>query len=308
MLYGVIDIGSNTVRMNIYSFTDNETKLIFSEKNTLGLVSYIENKKLSDMGIKKLIKVLKGMKKDLNTLNINNYNFFSTAVLRNVENTEEVLECIDEKLAIDIDVLKSDVEAELSFLGAKSEFNQKNGVLFDVGGGSSEIIIFKANKIVEKFSMPIGSLLMFNEYVSHMLPNSKEKVKIQKRVFSELNKLDIKNKDEIPFMCGVGGSIRVIKKILLELNLLNSNDDSIPVTLLNDLEKELANNDRSSYDKILRVKPARIHTLVPGLIIINTIALYFGSENIQVSKCGVREGFLYKNVLNDVLEEYAISK
>lgn len=304
MLYGVIDVGSNTVRMNIYSFTNNETKLIFSEKNTLGLVSYIENGKLSDKGIKKLVKVLKWFKKDLNTLSINNYSFFSTAVLRNIENTKEVLCCIDDKLDIEIDVLKSDIEAELSFLGAKSEFNQKTGVLFDVGGGSSEIVIFKDNKIVEEFSMPIGSLLMFNEYVSNILPNSKEKVEIEKRVFFELNKLDIKNKEKIPFMCGVGGSIRAIKKILLDLNLLNSKNEFISVELLNDLEKELSTNDRFSYDKILRVKPARIHTLVPGLIIINTIALYFGSEIIQVSKCGVREGFLYNNVLNGILGEY----
>lgn len=42
MLYGVIDIGSNTVRMNVYSYNKERFKKIFSEKETLGLIAYVK--------------------------------------------------------------------------------------------------------------------------------------------------------------------------------------------------------------------------------------------------------------------------
>ena len=48
------------------------------------------------------------------------------------------------------------------------------------------------------------------------------------------------------------------------------------------------------------MKPSRIHTLVPALLIVESITSYFGCEELQISKFSVREAYLYKKMLNGV--------
>ncbi len=298
MLYGIVDIGSNTVKLNVYHYKDNEISLLFSKKENLGLVFFIKKGKLSNKGIEKLVNFLKKIKNDLDYLKIKSYSFFSTAVLRNIENSDYVIQIIKDKIDIEIDLLSGEEEGELSFFGSVSTIKKDNGVLIDLGGGSVEIVLFKNKKIKEKYTIPIGSLKMYDEYVSDIIPDKIESNSIKERTYSELEKIGINNEEKILFMCGVGGSIRTIEKILLDLNLQKKKADLIEVKLLKKLKKELNHNNKDTYNKILQLKPSRIHTLVPALLILESITSYFGCEEIQTSKNSVREGYLFKKVLN----------
>ncbi|QUH23731.1 phosphatase [Methanobacterium alkalithermotolerans] len=297
MLYGIVDIGSNTVRLNVYHCKKNDINLIFSKKENLGLVFFIKKGKLSAKGLEKLLTFLKKIKKDLHILKIHHYRFFSTAVLRNIENRAEVMDLIKKEVGLEIDLLSGEEEGELSFLGSISSLNNNQGILIDLGGGSVEIVLFKHKKIIKNCSIPIGSLKMYKEYVSGILPDKTESNLIKERTILELEKTGI-NHQKAHFMCGVGGSIRTIEKILRDLHLQHKKDDLIDVKLLKKLHKQLSPDDKKSHDKILKIKPSRIHTLVPALIILETITSYFGCEVIQTSKNSVREGYLFKKILN----------
>ena len=297
MLYGITDIGSNTVRLNVYRQDNEHISLLFSKKYMLGLVFYIKKGKLSQKGIGKLVSVLKEMKDDLDYLKIEEYHFFATAVLRNIENQEEVMEIIKDQLNIEIDLLSGEEEGRLSFCGSSSLLKEDDGILIDSGGGSVEIVIFKDRKIMENYSIRVGSLKMYNEYVSKLIPNRKESKSIKEKVNTELEKIHPK-KVEIPFMCGIGGSIRTINKLMVDLNLKKKKSDVIEAKLLGQLEKELSHDVKDTVDKILHVKPSRIHTLIPTLLVLEAITSYFGCEEVQISKYSVREGYLFKKVLN----------
>ena len=158
MLYGVVDIGSNTVKLNVYNSQDNDISIEFSEKESLGLLFYINNGRLTDEGIEELVTVLKKMKNDLDYLKIDSYSFFSTAALRNIENSDEVIQIIKDQVNIEIDLLSGEEEGELSFFGSISSIKRDDGILIDLGGGSVEIVLFKGRKIDEKYSIPIGFL------------------------------------------------------------------------------------------------------------------------------------------------------
>lgn len=303
MLYGIVDIGSNTVRLNVYCCKKDDIRVMFSKKENLGLVFYIKKGKLTNKGIKKLVTVLKEIKDDLDYLKIKSYRFFSTASLRNIENRADVIQIIKDEVNIEIDILTGEEEGELSFCGSISTIQKDNGILIDLGGGSVEIVLFKNKKIMEKYSIPVGSLKIYNAYVSDMIPTKNECKLIKERICSELEKSGLNNEEKIPFMCGIGGSIRAIAKILVDLNLQNKKADLIDVKLLKTLETELNLNElnlnnKDIYYKILQVKPSKIHTLVPALLIVESITSYFGCEKIQISEFSVREGYLLKKVLN----------
>lgn len=297
MLYGIVDIGSNTVRLNVYHCKKTESNLIFSKKENLGLVFFIKKGKLTSKGQEKLLVFLKKIKKDLDILKISHYSFFSTAVLRNIENSAEVMELIKKEVGLEIDLLSGEEEGELSFFGSLSSLNNEQGILIDLGGGSVEIVLFKHKKIIKNCSIPIGSLKMYKEYVSGILPDKTESNLIKERTYLELEKTGV-NHQKAHFMCGVGGSIRTIEKILMDLHLQHKKNDLIDVKLLRKLQKELTLDDKESYNKILKVKPSRIHTLIPALLILESITSYFGCEVIQTSKNSVREGYLFKKILN----------
>jgi len=298
MLHAVTDIGSNTVKMNVYRVDDHQVEVIFSKKATLGLISYVKRKELSTEGIEKLVTTLEDLKNVLDLLNIKNSHFFSTASLRNIKNSAEVQEIIQKQVDIEVDVLSGEEEGEMSFYGTQSILKEDDGILMDLGGGSVELVQFKDKEITDKHSIKVGSLKMFNQYVSRMLPTREEESQlIKERVYEELEKTSLE--EDIPFMCGVGGSLRVIKNLSVDLSLMDDDTDLMDVEILKKLENELKDNDRETYNKILRVKASRIHTLVPALLMAQAITSYFGCRKLQVSEFSIREGYLFKKVLGD---------
>jgi exopolyphosphatase/guanosine-5'-triphosphate,3'-diphosphate pyrophosphatase len=302
MLYGIVDIGSNTVRLNIYRCNNDKISLVISKKETLGLVFYITKGILTDKGIENLLTVLQEMKDSLDYLKIDNYSFFATASLRNIKNSVDVIQIIKDEVGLEIDLLSGEEEGRLSFCGSIQSIKKDNGILIDLGGGSVEIVFFENKKIQEGYSIPIGSLKMFNEYVSEMIPNKEECNLIKERTYLELDKIGRDFPEKIPFMCGVGGSIRAIEKILSNLHLQEKKSDTIDVKILKQVEIELNLNvhdcdNKNIYDQILHIKPSRIHTLIPALLILEAITSYFGCEYLEISKFSVREGYLYKKIL-----------
>ncbi len=295
MLHAITDIGSNTVRLNVYRVENQRVKVIFSKKEILGLVFYVKKGELTGEGIKKLVTTLKDLKNVLDLLNIEDYHFFSTASLRNIKNSFEVTEIIKDRVGVDVDVLSGEEEGELSFYGSLSTLKEDDGILIDLGGGSVELVLFQHRKIKDKRSIPVGSLKMFNQYVTGMLPTKGESELIKGRVYDELEKTGLKGK--IPFMCGVGGALRAIRNLSVDLKLMKNKTDLMDVKMLEQLEEELKYNDRETYNKILHVKPSRIHTMGPALLIADAITSYFGCEELQISKFSIREGYLYKKVL-----------
>ncbi len=298
MKYGITDIGSNTIRFNIYNHKNGKSKQLISKKKTAGLISYKKNGKLSKKGIKVLVSTVKKFKKNLKELEVDKTYYFATACLRNVDNTEEVLDIVKNETGITIHVLTSEEEATLTFDALKGkDLDRDEGVLIDVGGGSSEITVFENNTPLDDVSLPVGSLLMYEEYVSLMFPNEEEKEAIHQRVVEEIEKSGIEKYDQ-EIMFGVGGTVRVINKMLIHLNLKDETSPLIPIHLLDTILDELKTNTKEDFDKVLQVKAERIHTLIPGLIIIKTIAEYFEVEYLHIIHHSLKEGVLHSIIHN----------
>ena len=98
-LYCVIDIGSNTIRLVVYRVDDGKIKAILNNKYTAGLAGYVDDKNfMSQKGINKLITILKEFKEVIAALPDCRVYPFATASLRNIVNTEQVLELVYQEL------------------------------------------------------------------------------------------------------------------------------------------------------------------------------------------------------------------
>lgn len=56
---------------------------------------------------------------------------------------------------------------------------------------------------------------------------------------------------------------------------------------------------KEAIDLILRLEADRIHTLIPGLLVLQHVFKLFEAEQLIVSQFGVREGYLCERILKD---------
>lgn len=298
MLYGIIDVGSNTIRLNIYSYSEQQVQSLLHKKTMAGLAGYITDGYLSEKGMKIACKTLNAYKDILLNFNITNIHVFATASLRNIINTDEVVRNIHEETGLSVDVISGEEEATLGYNGAAVHSNIDTGLFIDIGGGSTELVSFEDRKITRAVSLPIGSLSMYSKHVKKLFPKKEESEAIKQNVLDELHKLGSRHNLQSAGICGVGGTIRAAKK--LHDNLFpEQSEQLLQIQNVKTLIEHLHKADKKMLRRVLQTIPDRVHTIMPGLIILQLIAEHYGSQTITVSPTGVREGYLYSKVLKE---------
>lgn len=288
-MYAVIDIGSNTIRFKVYDLKNNELVPLFDKKTFAGLASYQDaDSNLSKEGINILLNTLKDYKETANKISIEKLFVFATASLRNIKNTSEVVDIIKDKLDLEIDVISGTDEAYYDYIGAKSIIEYKEGLMIDIGGGSTEFVFIKNNQIENKLSFPIGSLNTYDKFVDGILPDMDETKKIEKHVKKQLKSIGT-DKIESELIVGIGGSIRALLK--MKQTLKKTDSRFISSKDLNDIAYYKTNKDKWMLD-VLKIVPERIFTITCGTIILKTIMKYYKADRVLVSDYGVREGYL----------------
>lgn len=300
MNIGIIDIGSNTIRLNVYESNNHSFHLLFSKKENVGLISYINKNNLTLEGINKLKQCLLRLKKTLDTLGIHIIDAFATASLRNLNNKDEVLEIISNTVKINIVLLSGTKEGNLSFKGAMHQIEQPEGLYIDSGGASTEFVFYKHYNNLATYSLNIGSLNLFNKYVKKVLPAKDEMAQIQKRVQSELDSILVPNElKEVNTLAVTGGNMRAIRSLLVHFGWINREEYVFSADKINKLLQTLSNNRTDTLHLFLKIKPERVHTMFCGLLILEGIISKYSIKTIQICTNGVREGYLIQKYIGD---------
>ena len=297
MNYGIVDLGSNTVRLSLYRvLPEGDYDLLFSKKEMAGLVNYISGGVLSQEGIHRACSILEKFRELLRHFGVENFYIFATAPLRNIRNSEEAVHTIRKKTGLDVDVLSGDLEAELGYYGALRTLNLKDGALFDIGGGSTEIVEVRAGKILRAQSLPLGSLNLFKACESRIWPKPKELEEMRKIVRRTLAEANLPQ-ERVDRVCGVGGTARALLKIANTWYGRPELERRMTPKDLHQLNKELQKQSGEVRQLVLNHCPDRLHTILPGALLMDTVTKSLCREELYISRTGVREGYLYHKVL-----------
>lgn len=289
MIYAVIDLGSNTIRMNVYRLRNGKFRLLFSKKATAGIVSYVKDGRLNREGICEICSTLESFKKVLEHLQIEQCSVFATASLRNIDNTEEVITQVKKKTGMKICLISGEEEGRLSFRGAAIQLSAGDGLFIDIGGGSTELVRFAEGKAQSSCSLPIGSLNLYNRFVHDIIPTAQERKEISLYVEGALLSSEVKPEGKL--LAAAGGTARAVEKLLLRSGALERKGEAISLSQLEQLQQQLLSGSDAAH-MILRCKPDRIHTLIPGFLILKGVMQHFGCEQLKVCRNGIREGYL----------------
>ena len=296
MICGIVDLGSNTIRLSIYHYEGGRYKLLLNKKEMAGLAGYIQDGALSDSGILTACRVLASFRNLLDNFEVEEMHVFATASLRNITNTEEALDVIRHVTGISVEILTGKEEAMLSFKGATLSSGVSQGLLADIGGGSTELVAFSSGAVTSSCSLPMGSLSLYTKYVDGLFPTLEERRMIRGVVEREL----ARSKGDQPKckqLCGVGGTIRAVGKLCNDLSGADPDNNLISTDQIKDLYRGLKKGDKNTLRQILRSAPDRVHTILPGLIILTTVLKDYGIQTVAISSSGVREGYLLDRVM-----------
>lgn len=292
MRYAVVDTGSNTIRLGVYEYENGKLKQIHNEAIFANLAGFIENGALTEQGILRASDALMIQKEKAGMLGANPH-FFATAAIRNAKNTDEIVENIKAQTGITLEVLSGEDEALFSFLGASEDFPKEKSVMADVGGGSSEIILFEEGVMTASKSLPWGSLKAYKTFVAGKLPTKDEIKAIQEEITKLLEETPAFLGETRKNICIVGGGVRAAKT-LAQMFL---NKTELSVSAIDCLLDIVAENPESVW-RILEEKiPKRAQTIAPGLAIYSAVSHFFGGENVFVSDHGIKEGFVKMRLL-----------
>lgn len=291
--WGVIDLGSNTVRLCVYDISGPEKyKRIATSKFAVGLASYVgEDGVLDARGVKAANRAVRKLSEMSKLMGCDTTFAFVTGAARNCVNSAEVIAAIEEASGQKLEVLPGKDEARLSLMGSLETVKVDSGLFFDIGGGSTELMTMEKGKYLLGDSLPMGSLSSWSRFVSSILPEDEEldAVRDAIRILIDSCEVDVSKHDRV---FGIGGSMRLALKVSHELREDESDDR---VVTMDDFERifGLLHTDSIKLSgMLLQMNPARVHTFLPGCVIAREIMLKAGCDKITVAKSGLREGYL----------------
>lgn len=296
MKQAIIDIGSNSIRLTLYEIQGNTFRILFREKVMAGLAGYIEDGKLNMDGIECACEGLLKFRSTLETLEIENINTFATASLRNISNTSEALSVINAATGYNVEIISGEDEALFGYFGVTSELNLSSGVFIDIGGASTEIVIFEDGNPDNYNSFTIGSLSLYRNFVKKILPG-KSSIKDIKQEIKE--KIDIDKESISPhdLLIGVGGTLRATLKLSNQYHRISDESTSMTSEQLDELCAFLLSGKKEACDMILKHEADRIHTIIPGILILQHVVHLFEAKQLIVGRYGVREGYLCQRII-----------
>ncbi|MBE6093641.1 MAG: exopolyphosphatase [Selenomonas ruminantium] len=300
MLHGIIDIGSNTIRMAVYLIEGGHFEQLMKQKNTVGLASYVEDGIMQPEGIDRAVETLLEYRKFLQCFKITQVAAFTTAALRNAKNSQQAVGEIESRTGIKIQVISGDEEATLDFIGATHSLNNASGLLIDIGGGSTEIVTYRDRQIQYKTSLPLGSLGFAKKYVSGILPTMQECMDMHGEAEATIGAAsDFLSISEAEIV-GIGGTFKgacALNNEVFNLPAVNRRLETKNIrTLISTFVSDMGMTQKMAVT-LMRSVPERLRTIIPGLIIASVLSRRFQSQWITYSDSGVREGYIFDRII-----------
>lgn len=285
----IIDIGSNTIVLVIYQMDDTGLHQLYYQSIAAHLVACIHDHKMSNEGLQKAQNIIRGYLEKCQDMHVSEIYGDVTECGRNLINQEAFLSAIKEAGLENVRLLTGEEEAMCDFYGTSLDRTIHDGLMIDIGGGSTEFVSFAKDRILDAASIPLGCVRL-----STMAPDPQiSETKIEKMRTIHPQMLNS------PVAVGVGGTIRACRKTV-EAVTGSSQARFFTADLLalyEGLKKEDPFWQKAAKEN---VTPDRLPVLVPGLGMLAAAAKSFGIQEFVSSEYGVREGFLLHFVLKRI--------
>ena len=282
----IIDIGSNSVRLVVYSGAKRIPSVIFNEKVLAGLGRDVGE--IGEVAQTRALAALERFRLLVRQMGVARIRTVATAAVREASNGAQFLAKV-RKLGFEPRILSGEEEGKRAGQGVLSAIPDADGIVGDLGGGSLELVEVSQGRVGRSVTMPLG-VLRLDALMA------KGEVSFRKKVAKAVTAAGFAGAaTKRPFYL-VGGSWRTLARLEMAViahPLPITHQHSMPVGRPADLKLALAKMDKAALRDIPSVSLSRVPTLPNANLLLEAMVETLDPATLIVSGFGIREGLLY---------------
>lgn len=298
----VIDLGSNSVRMQISQIDDYGGYTVLGYFREYVRLSENMGKEmtLKEEPMNRTIQALKNFKARYTQYDHVVVKAVATAAVREAKNQAEFLKRVKDEVGLDLQVISGSTEAYLDYVGVVNTLPVRNGIIMDCGGASTELVWVQNGACKERISIPIGSVVLSQNYnLSDTISASDlyNAMNAAGQKISTVRWLGLVH--NLPLVA-LGGSNRTIAKIHRREvtdevdELPDIHGMHLPPHYIFNLVGKLIAMNKDERMKIPGLAKNRADVIVGGLIPISLVLRNLQISEVIFSNCGLRDGILFE--------------
>ena len=282
--YAAIDIGSNAMRLLIVNIVEQEGKEPQFNKSSLVRVPIRLGQdaftvgEISEENIERMCDAMKAFYLLMKVHKIERYMAFATSAMREAYNGKEVVDLIQERADIKIEIIDGKKEAAII---ASTDLHHllktdQTYLFVDVGGGSTEFTLFSDGKMINSRSFKVGTVRLLNNMVCDVVWDEIEK----------WIKANTKDYDEVTLI-GSGGNINKLFK-------MSGKQQEKPLSYIY-INSQYAFLNSLTYEQRiaeLGLNSDRADVIIPATRIYLNAMKWSGARQIYVPKIGLADGIV----------------
>ena len=297
MRVATIDIGTNSVLLLVAERQGDALIPVLERATVTRLGEGVDrNRRLLDAASERTLACLSDYAAVLRERGIKQLDAVGTSALRDAEGGQAFVERARELLGVAPRVIDGNEEARLTFGGALSGLKNTGRVtVFDVGGGSTEIVVGSrtesARHISAAASLDIGSVRLFERHVHNDPPSGAEMLLVERDIAQALERAP--QLEPGATLVGVAGTVTQLAALKLQLKRYDAARVHGSTLTLSDVERlahQLATSTLAERRALPGMEASRADVLVVGSAIARAVLQWSRAAELIVSDRGVRWG------------------
>ena len=286
--FGVIDIGSNSVRLLLWA--DGQT--IYKKINTTRLGAGVEKTgRLSAEAIARTAHAVAAFKQEAERAGARKVLAFATAAVRSAANGADFTSAVKDLCGLSVEVVSGETEAKLGLIGA---LGGKDGGIIDVGGASTEVTVARGGRIVYAVSADVGAVRLRDAC-------GEERAALETFIAERIAVYG----EVPPFNAyAIGGTATSLAALALELEPYDpAQTDGLVLTAADVLRwaEKLLSLSMGERLALKGMDPRRADVLGGGALLLYRVMRAVGAEQVTVSEKDNMEGYLVCKMREGVL-------
>jgi exopolyphosphatase/guanosine-5'-triphosphate,3'-diphosphate pyrophosphatase len=294
-----IDIGSNTLRLLVaeQDSAGNLCPIQVERRITRLGQNFTSSRTLQPEAMDRSIAALSEFVDLMGESGVSHYLAGATAVVREASNGEHFLEMVEHRVGLEVRLLSGGEEANLSLLGVTSTIPtaHANTAVFDIGGGSTELIrkLKSESAPVESISLPLGAVHLTETFLQKDPPGEEACARLRRHVHAIL--VDLYRPSDVAgyLWIGTAGTVTTLASMHLEMDQYlpeRINGVVLEKVWLTELCVRLANMTVARRSRLPGLEPGREDIILAGALLILEMMDVFDFSRFTVSNAGLLEG------------------
>jgi exopolyphosphatase/guanosine-5'-triphosphate,3'-diphosphate pyrophosphatase len=289
---GVVDVGSNSVRLVVFDGAARSPAYFYNEKIMCALgAGMAETGHLSPEGRKRALSAMRRFAKLADSMGLSELSVVATAAVRDASDGRDFCEEVQRETGLRIWVIDGEEEARLSAQGVLLGWPGAYGLVCDIGGSSMELAEISGGRVGRRVTSALGPLKLRD-----IKGGAKARNAHIKEVMTDLQERLGPQRDRL-FL--VGGSWRAIARIdmvrrgypLHVLHEYRMTPRAVSATV-----KHIRASDPDELRQISGVSSARMALVPYAAEVLSRLVKTFKPKDIAISSYGIREGMLYEQM------------